>query len=59
VSVQNLIKIGRMFIEILRYLSFFEDGGHLPSWVCGALFRTTQEEYLEMFIVQNLVDIEF
>jgi len=37
---------------------FFQDGGRLPSWICGAHFGTTREEYLEVcIIVQNLAGI--
>jgi len=36
----------------------FQSGGHLPSWICRAHFRTTHKEYLLIFItVHNMVGI--
>jgi len=35
---------------------FFQYGGHPPFWICCALFWTTHEEHLVVFVVvQNLV----
>jgi len=36
----------------------FQDGGRAPSWICLTRVRTTDEEYLAIFVtVQNLVGI--
>jgi len=32
VTMQNFIKIGQMFLEILRFF-YFQDGGRPPSWI--------------------------
>ena len=32
----------------------FQDGGHLPSWICGLHIWTTHEEYLMVFIVVQI-----
>jgi len=37
VIVQNLIKISQMVLEISHFFDF-QDGCHLPSWICGANF---------------------
>jgi len=40
------------------YFSTFQDGGRLPSLICGEHFATTHKEYLKVFIIwQNLVEI--
>jgi len=37
---------------------FGQDGGHPPSWICRTHFRTTHEEFLEVFITgQNLLGL--
>jgi len=36
--------------------SIFQNGGHLPSWICFRQISTTDEEYFVVSItVQNLV----
>jgi len=41
-----------------QFFDFFQDGGHLPSWICDARVWTIHEEYLVIFIaVQNLAGI--
>jgi len=45
---------------LLRYsnVSFFQDGGRPPFWICGANFGMTDNENLVVFItLQNLVGI--
>jgi len=46
--------------QLPRYgdLSFFQDGGRTPSWICARIW-TTHEEHLVVFIVvHNLVGID-
>jgi len=40
ISMQNFIEIGQTVAEIAIY-PFFQDGGHLPFWICVANFWMT------------------
>jgi len=47
--------------RLLRYSDyyfFYQDGGRLPSWICGTYFGTSHKDYLEVsIIVPNFVRI--
>jgi len=59
VIVPNLIKIGQMVAEIWRFNSFFQNGGHPPSWICWAPIGTTHDDHLMVSNdMQNLVEID-
>ena len=54
----QIVEIGQMVAEISLFIHF-QDGGRLPSWICGMRIWTTREEYLAVFIaVQSLVEID-
>jgi len=41
---------------LLQFIIFFQDGGRLSFWICGANFGTTHNDSLVVFITaENLV----
>jgi len=47
--------------QLRRYgdLTFFQNGGRLPFWVCWGRIWTTHDEHFIVFsVVQNLVGID-
>jgi len=42
-TVPNFVTIGQTFVDIWRFSNFFQDGGRLPSQICGARVWTTHE----------------
>jgi len=56
----KMVEIGQMVAEDIEIIRFFQNGSHLPSWICGMCNWTSNEEYLVVFIVlRNLVEIDW
>jgi len=55
VTVPDVVNIGQTVADIWRFFDFFYDGGRPTSWICGAYFDTTHNEYLDVFIIWRIL----